>query len=124
MKNLAWLLVAVASTLVACGDSGVASSKKVADLTPTEATSVCDDIAAEFPKRVVTCSATVTITVGQDAAECASKPDDSLPAKTCDLTVGEVRACASAFGALTDAQLCADTPPPAACTKVFACAGV
>lgn len=123
MKNLSLLLIAVASTLGACGDSGVSSSKKIADLTPAEAISVCEDVAAEFPKRTVTCSASVTVSVGQDNAECTTKTDEALPAKTCDITVGEVRACSSAMGALTDAQLCSDGALPAACTKLFACSG-
>lgn len=121
MQKLSLSLVSLVAVLGACGDSGVSDSKKVADLTPSEAVSVCEDLAAGFPPRTVTCGAGVTVTVGQDVAECTTKTDEALPAKTCDVTVGEVRACSNAMGALTDAQLCTAEALPAACSKIFAC---
>ncbi|MEZ4364893.1 MAG: hypothetical protein R2939_01235 [Kofleriaceae bacterium] len=102
--------------VVACGgDSGPSDSTKVTDLTEDEAHELCDELADSFPEREVTCG-DVTITFGINHEECDSDVDSIPPA--CQATAGDLRDCFAALGALSDAQVCDDTPLPAACAPI------
>ena len=108
-----FLLIAIAG----CGDSGVSDSKKLSDLSTAESKDVCLELASDYPERTVTCGST-TITIGLTSAECNTQ--DQAPA-TCTATVGDARDCTDAIYSQTDAELCADTPLPAACTRLMGC---
>ena len=103
--------------IAGCSDSGVSDSKKLTALTTAESKDVCLELAGDYPERTVMCG-TTAITVGLTAAEC--NVDDPATA-TCTATVGDARDCVDALYSQTDAQLCADTPPPAACAKLQGC---
>jgi len=107
-----FLLLAAAG----CGSS-VSDSKKLSELSTSEAKDVCLELASDYPERTVTCGS-ASITIGLTAAECNTP--DPAPA-TCNATVGDVRDCQDALYSQTDAELCADSPLPAACAKLAGC---
>jgi hypothetical protein len=100
--------------------SGVQGNKKVIDLTPAEIDSLCAYISAVFPEKTVTCTDGPT-TPGTTKADCISTSFNKTTAPGCTVTVDQSEACAEAFGAETDAQICAGTIPTA-CTPLFSTA--
>lgn len=119
-----WVLSVIA---IACGGgkggSGVSGSKQVSTLSGAEITDVCEYIVAVLgPERVITCAPDVTITVGGElVADCVDDTEQIAADPTCTITVGQYEGCAEALGAQSDAEICSDGPPPAACTALFAC---
>ncbi|MBK9029893.1 MAG: hypothetical protein IPL61_00890 [Myxococcales bacterium] len=120
MKLSIALTFVLTATLAACGgDDGPSDSAKIVDLTLAETTSLCQGWAMDMPERTVDCGNGNTSTVGIDPASC-SEPT-GLPA-TCELTVGQMRACLTDQFAQSDADICAGTLP-ASCAPLFACFG-
>lgn len=114
MNKLIWMTVLV----IGCGgDSGVPDSKKLSDLTTSESNDLCAELVADYPQRTVTCTGGFTFQIGVPPDSC----DGSTPPPACTATAGDIRDCQEATFALTDAELCADAPPPAACTKLTGC---
>jgi len=116
-KSCALIGTLLLLAITGCGDSGVPDSKKLSDLSAAESKDACLEIAADYPERTVTCGST-TITIGLTTAECNTQ--EPAPA-TCTATVGDARDCSAAMYSMTDAELCADTPLPAACAKLTGC---
>jgi hypothetical protein len=112
------IMVVSAATLLGCGGSGVSDSKKITELTTEEAKDVCQEMAEDFPEKTVTCEGGLSFKVGIPAAECDNP--DVAPA-TCTATVGDARACNEAIYSQSDAELCSDTPLPAACAPLEGC---
>lgn len=106
----------LAAFLIGCGGSGVSDSKKLADLSVSEAKDVCLELADDYPEKTVNCSGT-SITIGYTAADCET--DDTTPS-TCTATVGDIRDCADAIYSLSDAQFCMQETLPAACAPLEA----
>jgi hypothetical protein len=104
----------LAAFLVGCGGDGVSDSKKLSDLTPTEAKDVCLELVDDYPERTIDCSGTM-ITIGFTAAECN---DEQAAPATCTATVGDIRDCTDAIYSLTDAQFCMQETLPAACAPL------
>lgn len=106
----------LAAFLVGCG-GGVSDSKKLAELSVSEAKDVCLELVDDYPEKTVNCNGTMT-TVGFTKAEC----DDEGPAPaTCTATVGDIRDCTDAFYSLSDAQICMLETLPAACAPLEGC---
>jgi hypothetical protein len=102
------------------GGSGVAGAKKVIDLTPAEIDSLCAYISTVFPEQTVTC-ASGPVMLGTTKANCISTSPSKTAAPGCTVTVDQSESCAEAFGAETDAQVCANTIPTA-CAPLFSTA--
>lgn len=110
------LLVLSILGVAACGgggsgggnNSGIADTRTVDSLSAMELDDLCEELAAEFPTREVTCDG-LTLTVGIDCAE------DELFSETCTITVGEARDCIQALDNLSDSQICTSETPPAPC---------
>jgi len=113
MKHFAW----VAALLVGCGgDDGVSDSKRLADLSTSEASDVCNGLVEAYPKRTVQCVG-FSFPVGYSADDCLDQ-DPAAPA--CTATVGDLRECAEVMYNKTDEQLCMDEAVPAACMRAEA----
>ena len=132
--NTPWLASAVVSaTLFACGGgsgdpggSGVASSKRVVDLSASELQDLCAYFSSlkEQPEREVDCGGGSTTTVGINPEDVQAGIDecitDAPTNAACPLTVGQSEACIEAIEGRSDAELCSDgIEIPAECAPVF-----
>lgn len=118
------LFVVAAVLAVGCGGDGVSDSKKLSEVSASEAKDVCESLIDDYPERVVTCgsgSASIMITIGFSSADCTDTTPPS--STTCSATVGDLRTCQDAIYSQTDAQLCSDSSQPAACAKLEGCGG-
>ncbi|MEO8698748.1 MAG: hypothetical protein ABI867_01860 [Kofleriaceae bacterium] len=114
--------------LIACGGgsgdggSGVDSDAAIVDLSAAEVTDVCEYVTDVLPERTVDCGDGDTITVGEGGVtECTGDYTDlAADHPDCELTVGDVEACAEAFAALSDEELCSMDSFPAACAPILA----
>lgn len=100
------------------GGSGVPDSTALPDVPASELVALCEEMAALWPARDVTCGAE-TISWGVDG-DCSNAQNEPAPAECADVTVGDVRDCFGALGALSDADVCTQVNPPAACDVLFA----
>ncbi|MBS1123007.1 MAG: hypothetical protein H6Q90_5235 [Deltaproteobacteria bacterium] len=104
------------------GGSGVATDKQLINLQSADVTRVCAYLAdVAGPARMVDCGGGNIVTIGGDSTtECETDLavfGTSNP--NCTATVGQAEDCFEALAAQTDAQLCSDSPPPAACSALF-----
>jgi len=110
----------LAAVLVGCGggDDGPSSSKKLADLSNSEATDLCHSFASDYPPKTVDCGADGTTTFGFDDADCTGS--DNTFDSTCTATVGDLRDCADDLYNESDADICNQVVPPS-CAAVSSC---
>ena len=112
-------VVTALATLAACG---VPDSAELGSLTEEEGRAVCEEFASDFPVRTVLCDYSgteVEVQVGVDPSECEGE-NYIQPPETCTATVGENRACLSAWYELTDEEICdPDFTFPTECDTVF-----
>jgi hypothetical protein len=111
-------LLTSAAAIAGCGSDDDVDSIRLKDLNAADAKAVCQDLAATFPSRTVTCGPAM-FPLGYSSSGCASPA--AVP-DSCNATVGEARKCANAFATLTDAQIC--TLPesgPAECAPLQGC---
>ena len=123
MKKL--LLVTL---IAACGGgsgSGIDSSKKLRDLTPTESNEECNYAFDTYPLKTVTCPDGTTRKNGEDPAKRATQCNattNTTPAG-CTVTVGEAEQCIADLYNEPDSALCStSTSPPASCLPLFSAA--
>jgi hypothetical protein len=129
-----WFISAVLSTtLLSCGGgsgdtggSGVASGKKVVDLSATELQDLCEYFSSlkEQPEREVDCGDGSTTSVGINPEDVQAEVDDCIAdapsSAECPLTVGQSEACIEAIEGRSDDELCSDEIEiPAECAPVF-----
>jgi hypothetical protein len=85
------------SICVACGGGG--NDERLSALTVAQAVQLCDQIAAMYPQKTVSCGGSAgTVTVGfAGSADCTagSNTTTGVPA-SCTATVGDAESCAAA----------------------------
>lgn len=120
------LLSALSISTFACGgdsgggSSGLSDSTKLNSISRSDAESLCYEMVDLWPERNVTCSGQ-TFKLGLTDADCDDGTNDPADVDaSCTATVGDARACLSALGSMTDAQICSGTEP-AACDAINAC---
>ena len=121
MKKL-MLVAAIAACGGGSGSSGVDGSEKVTALTPAQQMAECQYLFDTYPPRTVTCSAQLTITLGEKSvAACLADYQTTVTNNpNCMLTVAQAEACIAAESDLTDTEVCASTSSPAACAPLAA----
>jgi hypothetical protein len=97
------------------GSSGIAGERPLSGLTPTEAVALCDELAADFPARTVSCDGE-TFRVGVPAADCASEP---VAPGTCTATVSDMRDCFETYYNTSDSELCTSGALPEECDPLL-----
>ncbi|MBP6630235.1 MAG: hypothetical protein KBG28_18155 [Kofleriaceae bacterium] len=111
MKHV--LLAGVLTSLLGCGDEPVPAARPLSGLTAAEVDTLCEELVADFPARITQCTG-FDLVIGVPEPACQNYP---APA-TCTATVGDLRACMSAWFALSQAELCALDDAPAECLVV------
>jgi len=100
-------------------DPGVPESKRLADLSADELTSICKQLAADYPAKPVICDGQETHT-GVSEMDCTTMNLGSFP-KMCQATVGDLRSCTDTNYHLPDAQVCRPNGPPSGCEALWEC---
>lgn len=103
------------STYSSSGSSGIDGARALSGLTPMEAVALCDELAADFPARTVSCDGE-TFRVGVPASDCPSEP---VAPGTCTATVSDMRDCFETYYNTSDSDLCTSGALPAECDPLL-----
>jgi hypothetical protein len=128
-----WITVGAlwAGLVIACGrgghggatGSGIDSGRTLVSLSALEINDLCEFLSdLSGPRRGIDCGGGNMVSVGTDVASCVSGlrgTQQRNPA--CPATVGGIEDCFDDIADITDAQWCADAPPPESCRPLFLC---
>jgi hypothetical protein len=95
MKNLFSAILVGATFVMGCGGGGgLDSSAVVGTLSTADAMALCNQLAADYPQKTVTCGSDTEMP-GIPASECSGSDFEAPPA-SCTATVGQYEDCLAA----------------------------